>query len=287
MPINFPDEPEVGDEYTYNNRTWTWSGEVWTPNRAQYTANRDIISDEDGYLVPAATSSTEVGYLAGVTSSIQDQIDDKAPLASPALTGEPTAPTANVDQNDTAIATTAFVVGQAAAASPLSDGTAAAGTSLRYARADHVHPTDTTLAPKSNPTFTGTVTVGASGIAFTDGAQTKQGVPSLTEIKPNITSNVTTSTLPSPLTYRDTLVAVAGAFTITVDPDTTNSVTFPVGTTLSFYQTVATGGASIVAGSPTVSLLATPGLKFRDLYSSVSITKVAANTWLVFGDLKA
>jgi len=43
MPINFPDEPEVGDEYTYNNRTWTWSGEVWTPNRAQYTANRDII----------------------------------------------------------------------------------------------------------------------------------------------------------------------------------------------------------------------------------------------------
>jgi hypothetical protein len=286
MPINFPDEPEVGDEYTYNNRTWTWSGEVWTPNRAQYTANRDIISDEDGYLVAATTSATEVGHLAGVTSSIQTQLNDKAPLASPALTGEPTAPTANVDQNDTAIATTAFVVGQAAAASPLSDGTAAAGTSLRYARADHVHPTDTTLAPKSNPTFTGTVTVGASGIAFTDGTQTKQGVPSLTEIKPNITSNVTTSTLPSPLTYRDTLAAVAGAFTITVDADTTNSVTFPIGTTLSFYQTVVAGGASIVAGS-SVTLLATPGLKFRDLSSSVSITKVAANTWLVFGDLKA
>jgi hypothetical protein len=93
--------------------------------------------------------------------------------------------------------------------------------------------------------------------------------------------------LPSPLTYRDTLAAVAGAFTITVDADTTNSVTFPVGTTLSFYQTVVTGGASIVAGSASVNLLATPGLKFRDLYSSVSITKVAANTWLVFGDLKA
>lgn len=287
MPINFPAEPEVGDEYTYNNRTWTWSGEVWTPNRAQYTANRDIISDADGYLVPATTSAAEVGYLDGVTSSIQTQLDGKAPLASPALTGEPTAPTANVDQNDTAIATTAFVVGQAAAATPLGDGTAAAGTSLRYARADHVHPTDTTLAPKSAPTFTGLVTVAASGIAFTDGTQTKQGVPSLTEIKPNITSNVTTSTLPSPLTYRDTLAAVTGAFTITVDADTTNSVTFPVGTTLSFYQTVVSGGASIVAGSASVNLLATPGLVFRDLYSSVSITKVAANTWLVFGDLKA
>ena len=287
MPINFPAEPEVGDEYTYNNRTWTWSGEVWTPNRAQYTANRDIISDEDGYLIAATTSATEVGHLAGVTSSIQTQLNDRAPLASPNLTGEPTAPTASVDQNDTAIATTAFVVGQAASAAPLADGTAAAGTSLRYARADHVHPTDTSLAPKANPTFTGTVTVAASGIAFTDGTQTKQGVPSLTEIKPNITSNVTTTTLPSPLTYRDTLVAVAGAFSITVDPDTTNSVTFPIGTTLSFYQSVGTGGASIVAGSASVTLLATPGLVFRDRYSSVSITKVAANTWLVFGDLKA
>jgi hypothetical protein len=286
MPIDFPAEPEVGDEYTYNNRTWTWSGEVWTPNRAQYTANRDIISDADGYLVPATTSATEVGYLAGVTSSIQTQLNDKAPLASPALTGEPTAPTANADQNDTAIATTAFVIGQAGSATPLGDGTAAVGTSLKYARADHVHPTDTSLAPKADPTFTGTVTVGSAGIAFTDGAQTKQGVPSLTEIKPAITSNVTTSTLPSPLTYRDTLVAVAGAFTITVDADTTNSVTFPVGTTLSFYQTVATGGASFVAGSG-VTLLRTPGLVFRDLSSSVSITKVAANTWLVFGDLKA
>ena len=104
MPIDFPAEPEVGEEYTYNNRTWTWSGEVWTPNRAQYTANRDIISDEDGYLVAATTTATQVGYLSGVTSSIQDQLDDKAPLASPNFTGEPTAPTANVGQDDTAIA---------------------------------------------------------------------------------------------------------------------------------------------------------------------------------------
>lgn len=286
MPIDFPAEPEVGEAYTYNNRTWLWSGEVWTPDRPRYTADRDIITDEDGYLVAATTSAEEVGHLAGVTSSIQTQLDDKAPSLSPAFTGEPTAPTANADQNDTAIATTAFVIGQAGSATPLGDGTAAVGTSLKYARADHVHPTDDSLAPKADPTFTGTVTVGASGIAFTDGAQTKQGVPSLTEIKPNITSNVTTSTLPSALTYRDTLAAVAGAFTITVDADTTNSITFPVGTTLSFYQTVATGGASIVAGAG-VDLLATPGLVFRDLSSSVSITKVAANTWLVFGDLKA
>ncbi len=286
MAINFPAEPEVGDAYTYNGRTWLWSGEVWTPDRAKYTVDRDIISDEDGYLVASPVTSTEVGYLDGVTSSIQTQLDAKAPLVSPVFTGEPTAPTATADQNDTQLATTAFVVGQAASATPVANGTAAAGTSLKYARADHVHPTDTTLAPKASPTFTGTVTVGASGIAFSDGTQTLQGVPSLTPIKAAITANATTSTLPQPLTYRDALTAIGGAYSVTVDADTTNSITFPIGTTLNFYQSVGAGGASIVAGA-SVDLLYTPGLIFRALNSSVSLTKVAANTWLVFGDLKA
>lgn len=287
MPIDFPAEPQVGDDYTYGGRTWLWSGEVWTPDRAKYTADRDIVSDEDGYLVAAAATSTEVGYLVGVSSGIQGQLDLKANLSSPTFTGEPAAPTASPDQNDIQIATTAFVVGQAASATPQADGVAAVGTSVKYARADHVHPTDTTLAPKASPTFTGTVTVGANGIVFQDGAQTRQGTPSLTEIKPTITANATTSTLSSALTYRDSIAAIGGAFSITIDADTTNSITFPIGTTLSFYQSVGNGGASIVAGGATVTLLATPGLVFRALNSSVSLTKVAANTWLVYGDLKA
>jgi hypothetical protein len=82
-----------------------------------------------------------------------------APLASPALTGVPTSPTAAVDTNTTQLATTAFVLGQAASATPLINGTAAVGTSTRYARGDHVHPTDTTRAPLASPTFTGTVTI--------------------------------------------------------------------------------------------------------------------------------
>jgi hypothetical protein len=40
----------------------------------------------------------------------------------------------------------------------LVDGTAAVGTSLRYARQDHVHPTDTTRAPLASPALTGTPT---------------------------------------------------------------------------------------------------------------------------------
>jgi len=106
----------------------------------------------------------------------------RAPLASPGLTGTPTAPTAAADTNTTQLATTAFVVGQAGSATPLMDnGTAVIGTSLRYARQDHVHPTDTSRAPLASPTFTGTVTIPAgasiSGFAPLAGP-TFTGVPS-------------------------------------------------------------------------------------------------------------
>ena len=38
---------------------------------------------------------------------------------------------------------------------PLMDGTAASGSATPYAREDHVHPTNTVLAPLASPTFTG------------------------------------------------------------------------------------------------------------------------------------
>ena len=71
-------------------------------------------------IAPSATvSTTELGYLDGVTSAIQTQLDSKlatataastyAPLANPALTGVPTAPTAAANTNTTQIATTAYV----------------------------------------------------------------------------------------------------------------------------------------------------------------------------------
>ena len=56
-----------------------------------------------------SVSSTEIGYLDGVTSALQTQMDTKAPLASPDLTGTPTAPTAAEGTDTTQIATTEYV----------------------------------------------------------------------------------------------------------------------------------------------------------------------------------
>jgi hypothetical protein len=90
------------------------------------------------------------GTQAAGTSNLYARADhvhptdtSRAALASPTFTGTPAAPTAAVDTNTTQIATTAFVLGQAAAATPAALGSAAVGTSTRYARADHVHANPT------------------------------------------------------------------------------------------------------------------------------------------------
>ena len=69
--------------------------------------------------ISSTVDSTEISYVNGVTSAIQTQLDAKlatataastyAPLASPALTGVPTAPTAAANTNTTQVATTAYV----------------------------------------------------------------------------------------------------------------------------------------------------------------------------------
>lgn len=91
-----------------------------------------------------------------------------APLASPIFTGVPAAPTAAVGTNTTQLATTAFVLAQASATAPVADGTAAVGTSVRFARADHVHPTDTSRAPLASPQFSGSVGIGIAPAAPLD-----------------------------------------------------------------------------------------------------------------------
>lgn len=104
-----------------------------------------------------------------------------ARLASPTFTGVPLGPTAAVDTNNTQLATTAFVVGQAAAATPLIDGTAVVGTSLRYARGDHVHPTDTTRSPLAGSASLTTLGTISSGV-WNGTALTSAYVPNLSAI---------------------------------------------------------------------------------------------------------
>lgn len=53
---------------------------------AGLTASRAVVTDGSGTLASASTTATEIGYVSGVTSAIQTQLNAKAPSASPTLT---------------------------------------------------------------------------------------------------------------------------------------------------------------------------------------------------------
>ena len=150
MPIDFPESPTNGQSFTAGNKTYIWNATLgaWT----------------------------------------KSQSSPSAPTASPTFTGTPTAPTAAADTNTTQVATTAFVVGQASATAPVMDGTATTGSSSRYARADHVHASDTSRIGNSLLTAKAaivsataantpaTLTVGANDTVLTADSSTSTGL---------------------------------------------------------------------------------------------------------------
>lgn len=99
---------------------------------------------------------------------------------------------------------------------PKMDGTATVGTETKFARGDHIHPTDTSRVPTSRKVnghaLSSDVTITASDIGVESGAEVNQ----------NAFSNVKVgSTTISADTKTDTLELVAGS-NVTLTPDATN-----------------------------------------------------------------
>ena len=85
------------------------------------TASRALVSDSSGNIAVSAVTSTELGYLDGVTSSVQTQLNQKA-----------------AKSHGTHVSY--------GAAAPAAAGTASAGSAATVSRSDHVHPAQTTVS---------------------------------------------------------------------------------------------------------------------------------------------
>lgn len=265
----------------------------------------------------SGVSDTEIGYLDGVTSNIQAQIDGKAALAGASFTGNlSTTGDLTVDGNfivngsnvlvsatqiqieDTLLQlghTNANNVSDLGLVASYNDGTQKHSglvkdvTDGKWKLFDGV-----TTEPGTTVDFTqgnlDTLAVGAleaanvitatSGVAFSDGTQTKEAVPSRTAIT-SVTGAYNLST--GGLALRDGLIEAnsSSAFTITIP---TNSTTqYPVGTSIDVLQVGS--GQITIAGDTGVTVNATPGLKLRTQWSSATLFKRATNSWVVYGDL--
>lgn len=301
-------------------------------------------------------SSTEIGYVNGVTSAIQTQLDAKAPTADPTFTGTVSGVTkthvglGNVDNTSdankpvstatqTALDAKASLAGATftgnvevdgnivvdgnltvngtefiASATSITiednmiqiahqnaanivdlglvvgynDGTTQHAGIVRDVSADiwklfkgvETEPTTTVAFGEGSLDNLAVNNVEVAGVVFTDGTQTKTGVPSITTI-----SQKTDSYTLANLNERDTIVEISKSTATTLTIPTDATVNYPVGTTLDIIQTGS--GQVTIAGAIGVTVNATPGLKLRTQWSSATLLKRASNTWLVFGDLTA
>jgi hypothetical protein len=158
-------------------------GTAWETGTGTYTAgtvSRDVVgwsSAAGAKLSLSGNASmffsvTNAGFVALFASPFA--IGGTAPAAGSfttlAVSGNATAPTAGLNDNSTLIATTAYYTNQAAVGPPQMDGTAAVGVSTRFARGDHVHPTDTTRVDQAgfrNVLINGGMDIWQRGTSFT------------------------------------------------------------------------------------------------------------------------
>ena len=145
--VDFPASPTSGQEFILGNVTWTWDGVKWTalpgalsipdaPVDGQLYGRKDaswaLATGGSGGIADAPSDGTLYGRKDGSWLHVAhtDITDWTATLAPYALTAS---------------------VPVASSTTPAMDGTAAVGTGTTWARADHVHPTDTSRYAASNP----------------------------------------------------------------------------------------------------------------------------------------
>ena len=219
-------------------------------------------------------SPTFTGTVSGITKTMVglSDVDNTADTAKPVSTAQSTAiATAKAEAiADATSQVNALLTGAPAALNTLDELAAALGDDANFAST--VTTSLGLKAPLASPTFTGTVTVAAAGVAFTDGTQTKAGVPSITAFG---SSFAATGTLAAG--EQDKFIPVAGTVVITLPASG-----YSTGQSIDFYQASGTGASF----ASTNSVVGTPGLKFRTTNSVVTAMKTAAG-WLVFGDLSA
>jgi hypothetical protein len=278
-------------------------------------------------------TDTEIGYLDGVTSAIQTQIDGKAatshshsqqditnlaakaPLANPTFTGTVNAAdlilsgnltvsgtTTTVDTQDLVVSDPMIYVGEGNSANLVDLGFVSSFNDGTYQHSGLVRDSSdgkwklfkgVTDEPTTTVNFSqgsmdalkvgaleATTVTPSSGVVFSDGTQTKEGVASRTPI-----IQKTDSYTLSALTERDSLIEVSKASAATITIPTNATVAFPVGTSIDILQTGA--GQITIAGAAGVTVNATPGLKLRTQWSGATLFKRATDTWVVYGDLSA
>jgi hypothetical protein len=263
----------------------------------------DLSAKQD---VVSGVSSTEIGYLDGVTSAIQAQIDTKAPLANPTFTGTLTAP-ATVNQGSGLSTTT---VG-------LEMGNNRTGSGVTYIDlgGDSTY-TDYGLRVIRNASSTGGSTITSRGtgsllletqeagaIGFNTAGTSRMTIDGSGNTTINAIADATTTTAARGAGYMgvpQSAAATTGSYTIvaadagehiystatrTVTIPANASVALPVGTAITFIA--ATGATVTIAITSDTLLLAgagTTGSRTLAPFGMATAIKITSTSWIISGN---
>ncbi len=217
-----------------------------------------------------------------------------APLASPALTGNPTAPTQTAGNNSTRVATTAFVQAAVSALVNAAPGALDTLKELADAIGDDANyaATMTSLlaakAPLASPAFSGTPSLptGTTGVTQANGdSSTKLATTAFVQTgkTKSVNSQVgTTYTLVIGDAEKLNEASNASAIAVTIPPN--SSVAFPIGTFIQLTQ-IAAGKPSFAAGAG-VTINAPGGLLgCRVQWSTITARKRGTDLWVLSDDV--
>ena len=158
------------------------STEVSNRNTAISTAVDNLVAGAPNLLNTldelAAAIADDANYATTMTSALAT----KAPLASPALTGVPTAPTAAANTDTTQIATTAFAKAEADAAQAAAEATAAADATTK---ANAAQSAATTAAATDATTKANAAQAAAEATAASALTAVKNGTTKFTAVNVN------------------------------------------------------------------------------------------------------
>jgi hypothetical protein len=244
------------------------------------------IADTAALATKTYADTAGTNAIASANTYADSVVASKAPLASPALTGTPTAPTASAGTNTTQIATTAFVkseVDAVIAAAPgalntLDELAAALGDDANFAST--VTTNLASKAPLASPTFTGTVALPAASSVTLNGTALSATLATKADKTAAISSKSGAYTIASADVNSIIEFNSGSGASFTIPSD--NSF-WPDGQRLEVLQ--VSGGQVTIAGAAGVTVNGTPTTKTRTTWSGATIIKRAANTFVVVGDL--
>lgn len=273
MPIDFPDSPTLNQEFVVDGNVWKWTGTAWDIV-VQTVVGPTGPTGATG--LTGATGPTGAGY-DGITATTTDisvsvgtSIDLLANKSGALIVGS---------QIRALIDSSTFFEGRITAINPVTISPGVIRPEL-VVLVQSVSWTGTS----PNPSI-GTLNISLTGIRGVDGIQGVTGptgadAPDITEV------NAISSSYTLILSDKSKLIEVNSSSAVIVSIPSDSVANFQIGTTITILRfntgTVTIQGDGVDAG---LVVNATPSNSLRARYSSASLVKRAANSWILVGDL--